>query len=76
VGVYLFGFLQDDFYGRFVVTPDDQTVGRLAEQLTAWGWNPERPGPFTVKNEAGEALDPTVTISGAGLRSGDIFTVE
>lgn len=73
--IYLFGYLRDDFFGRVIVTPDDRTVGRLAEQLTAWGWAPERPGPLTVTNEAGEVLDPAVTIAGAGLGNGDIFTV-
>jgi hypothetical protein len=75
VRIYLFGYLSNDFYGRVIVTPDDQTVARLAEQLTAWGPAPERPGPFAVTNEAGEALDPAHTIAGAGLANGDIFTV-
>lgn len=73
--LYLFGYLSHDFFGRVIVTPDDQTVGRLAEQLRAWSWEPERPGPFTVTNEAGEVLDPSRTLAGAGLGNGDIFTV-
>ena len=44
--VYLFGFMSDDFFGRFLVTPSDQTVERLAEQLVSWGWNPEARGPI------------------------------
>jgi hypothetical protein len=75
VRVYLFGYLSGDFLGRVIVTPDDQTVARLAQQLTAWGSAPERSGPFTVTNEAGDALDPTLTVAGAGLGNGDIFTV-
>jgi hypothetical protein len=75
VRVHLFGYLSGDFYGRVIVAPDDQTVARLAAQLTAWGWAPEPPGPLTVTNEAGEVLDPRLTIAGAGLGNGDIFRV-
>ncbi len=32
--------------------------------------------PVTVTNEAGEVLDPTMTIAEAGLGNGDIFTVD
>ena len=74
--VYLFGFMSDDFIGRFLVTPSDQTVERLAEQLVSWGWNPEARGPYQVTNEAGSVLDPQLTIAQAGLSSGDLFTVE
>jgi hypothetical protein len=72
---YLFGFLHDDFFGRLVVTPDDQTVAGLAAQLTAWGPAPERAGRCAVTNEAGDVLDPHLTIAEAGLGNGDIFTV-
>jgi hypothetical protein len=74
--VYLFGFLRDDFFGRVMVTPDERTVGGLAEQLLSWGWHPERDGAFTVTNEAGDALDPALTIASAGLTNGDIFNVD
>jgi hypothetical protein len=74
--VYLFGFMSDDFLGRVLVTPCDQTVGRLAEQLVSWGWNPERRARFRVLNEAGTVLDPALTIAEAGLSSGDLFTVD
>ena len=73
--IYLFGYLSGDFFGRVIVTPNDQTVGRLAAQLTAWGWDTERRPSFTVTNEAGDVLDPGLTIAGAGLGNGDIFTV-
>jgi hypothetical protein len=73
--IYLFGYIRDDFLGRVIVTGDDQTVSRLAAQLTAWGWAPERRGPFTVTNEGGDVLDPTLTIAEAGLGVGDMFTV-
>jgi len=74
--VYLFGFMSDDFLGRIVFTPADQTVGRLAEQLVSWGWNPEAHDRYRVTNEAGTLLDPQLTIAQAGLSSGDLFTVE
>lgn len=54
----------------------DQRVRGLAEQLTAWGVPDDRHGPVTVTNEAGEVLDPTMTITEAGLGNGDIFTVD
>ena len=74
--VYLFGFASDDFLGRVVVTPDERTVAQLASQLVSWGLAPDRGGPLTVRNEAGDILDPTVTIAEAGLGNGDIFNVE
>jgi hypothetical protein len=74
--VYLFGFANDDFVGRVLVTPDERTVAELAAQLVAWGLAPERSGPLAVRNEAGDVLDPTATISQAGLGNGDIFKVE
>jgi len=74
--IYLFGFMSDDFIGRFLVTPSDQTVERLAEQLVSWGWNPESRGPYRVTNEAGVVLDRQLTIAQAGLCSGDLFTVD
>jgi hypothetical protein len=73
--VYLFGYLSDDFFGRVIVTPNERTIAGLARQLIAWGAVPERPGPCTVVNEAGETLDPLLTIAEAGLGNGDIFTV-
>src|SRR6266851_6504908 len=74
--VYLFGFASDDFLGRVVVTPDERTVAQLADQLVAWGLAPERGGSLTVRNEAGDVLDPAATIAEAGLGNGDIFKVE
>ena len=74
--VHLFGYLSDDFLGRFIVTPAEQTVGRLAEQLVAWSWNPERCGPYRVMNEDGTVLDPAITVAQAGFSNGDIFTVD
>jgi hypothetical protein len=74
--VYLFGFANDDFVGRVLVTPDERTVAQLAAQLVAWGLAPERGGSVTVRNEAGDVLDPTATIAQAGLGNGDIFKVE
>ena len=74
--VYLFGFISDDFFRRVLVTPTDQTVGRLADQLVAWGWNPEAHDRYRVTNEAGIVLDPELTIAQAGLSNGDLFTVE
>jgi hypothetical protein len=74
--VYLFGFASDDFLGRVIVTPDQRTVAQLADQLVAWGQAPEQGGPLTVRNEAGDILDPAATIRAAGLGNGDIFKVE
>jgi len=74
--VHLFGFMSDDFLGRVVFTPSDQTIGRLAEQLVSWGWHPEVRGRYRVTNEAGNVLDPQLTIAQAGLSSGDLFTVD
>jgi hypothetical protein len=75
VRIYLFGYLSDDFFGRVIVTPSEQTIARLADQLTAWGSSPDRPGPVTVFNEEGDRLDPGCTVAEAGLGNGDIFTV-
>jgi hypothetical protein len=74
--LYLFGFASDDFLGRVVVTPDGRTVAQLADQLVAWGPAPERGGSLTVRNEAGDILDPAATIAQSGLGNGDIFRVE
>src|ERR1700761_231886 len=74
--VYLFGFASDDFLGRVILTPDDRTVAQLAGQLAAWGLTPERSASLTVRNEAGDILDPEATITQAGLANGDIFRVE
>ena len=73
--VYLFGYLEDDFFGRVVVASTDETIGRLAEQLRAWGWSPERRVPLEVSNERGDVLDPAAIIAASGLRNGDLFTV-
>ena len=74
--VYLFGFASDDFLGRVILTPDDRTVTQLAGQLVAWSLAPERTASLTVRNEAGDILDPDATITEAGLANGDIFRVE
>ena len=74
--VYLFGFMSDDFFRRVLITPTDQTVGRLAEQLVSWSWNPDAHDQYRVTNEAGIVLDPELTIAQAGLSNGDLFTVE
>lgn len=74
--IYLFGYATDDFVGRVLVTPDDRTVADLAHQLVAWGLSTERGGPFTVRNEAGDVLDPDATLIQAGLANGDVVTVE
>jgi hypothetical protein len=74
--IYLFGFASDDFLGRVIITPAERTVAQLAAQLVAWGLAPEFRGPLTVRNEAGDILDPDATITAAGLRNGDIFRVE
>ena len=74
--VYLFGLMSDDFFRRVLVTPSDQTVGRLAEQLVSWSWNPEAHDRYRVTNEAGIVLNPELTIVQAGLTNGDLFTVE
>jgi hypothetical protein len=51
-------------------------VSQLAGQLVAWGLAPERNALLTVRNEAGDVLDPEATITQAGLANGDIFRVE
>jgi hypothetical protein len=73
---YLFGYLTDDFFGRVIVAGADQRVSGLAAQLIAWGVPGDRQGAATVTNEAGAVLDPTMTITQAGLDNGDIFTVD
>lgn len=74
--IYLFGYASDDFVGRVLVTPNERTVEHLAQQLVAWGLSPETAGRLTVRNEAGDVLDPASTIAAAGLSNGDIFTVQ
>ena len=71
--VYLFGYLEDDFYGRVMVTSEQLTIGELAAQLSAWSY--ERGTPVGVTNEAGDALDLQAPIHAVGLGNGDIFTV-
>jgi hypothetical protein len=73
--VYLFGFLDDDFFGRVLVTPTTRTIAQLADQLLAWGPTPDRPARVRVTNEAGNVLDPEQSIAAAALGNGDIFTV-
>ena len=73
--VYLFGFLDDDFFGRVVVTPTEQTVATLAAQLAAWGPTPGQDRPVSVTDESGVVLDPAATVAEAGPGNGDIFTV-
>jgi hypothetical protein len=74
--IYLFGYASDDFLARVIVTPNQRTVAQLADQLVAWGLAPDRIGCVKVRNEAGDILDPSLTIAQAGLGNGDIFTVE
>jgi hypothetical protein len=71
--IYLFGYLEDDYLGRVIVTSEELTIGALAAQLSAWSY--ERGAPVAVTNEAGEELDLLVPIQAAGLGNGDIFTV-
>jgi hypothetical protein len=71
--IYLFGYLEDDFLGRVLVTSDDVTIESLAIQLCAW--SDERGAPVVVTNEAGEELDLQLPVDAAGLNNGDIFTV-
>jgi hypothetical protein len=73
--VHLFGFLQDDFLGRVIVAPSDQTVAQLALQLRAWSDGLPAAGACEVTDEGGHVLDPTWTIERAGLGGGDLFTV-
>lgn len=75
MAVYLFGFLDDDFYGRVMVASDDTSVGALAAQLAAWSLEPERRGTLSVEDEHGTSIDPAATIRAAGLGNGDIFMV-
>jgi len=44
VRVYLFGYLTDDFFGRVLVAPTNQSVGRLAQQLSRGGRRQDKPG--------------------------------
>ena len=74
--VYLFGYVSGDFLMRVIVTPDERTVAQLAAQLVAWSLASERSASLTVRNEAGDILDPEATITQAGLANGDIFRVE
>ncbi len=71
--IYLFGYLEDDYLGRVVVTSEVLTIETLATQLAAW--SDERGAPVAVTNEAGDELDLRSPIYAAGLRDGDIFTV-
>ena len=71
--VYLFGYLEDDYLGRVLVTSDDVTIESLALQLSAW--SDDRGSPVVVTNEAGDELDLQLPIDAAGLNNGDIFTV-
>jgi hypothetical protein len=71
--VYLFGYLEDDFLGRVLVTSDDATIESLALQLSAW--SDERGAPVVVTNEAGDELDFQLAVDEAGLGNGDIFWV-
>lgn len=71
--VYLFGYLEDDFLGRVLVTSDDVTIESLAVQLSAW--SDEHGAPVVVTNEAGDELDLQSPVDAAGLNNGDIFTV-
>jgi hypothetical protein len=73
--IFLFGYLQDDFLGRVIAAPADQPVGRVADQLTAWGWSPERRRSCTIRNEADEILDPQASLVEAGLGMYDIVRV-
>jgi hypothetical protein len=75
VPIFLFGYLQDDFLGRVIGAPVDQPVGRVADQLTTWGWSPERRRSCTIRNEAGEILDPQASVAEAGLGMYDIVRV-
>jgi hypothetical protein len=71
--IYLFGYLEDDYFGRVIVTSDGLTIESLAEQLSAW--SDDRGPPVAVTNEAGDELDFQLPIYAAGLSNGDIFTV-
>jgi hypothetical protein len=71
--IYLFGYLDDDYFGRVIVTGDDLSVESLAAQLSAW--SDDRGTTVAVTNEAGDELDLQSSIYAAGLGNGDIFTV-
>jgi hypothetical protein len=76
--IHLFGHLQGDFVHRLMVIDSDQTVEVLANQLQAWGPQlyPPRIPATTVRNESGAVLEPSATLTQAGLRPGSIFAVE
>ena len=71
--IYLFGYLEDDYLGRLIVTSEELSVGELARQLSAWSY--ERGMPVAVTNEAGDDLELLAPIHSVGLGNGDIFTV-
>ena len=71
--IYLFGYLEDDYLGRVIVTSEELTVGQLAAQLAAWSY--EHGTPVAATNEAGDELDLQAPIHAVGLSNGDIFTV-
>jgi len=71
--IYLFGYLEDDYLGRVIVTSEDLTIGELATQLSAWSH--EGGAPVAVINEVGDELDLHSAIDAVGLGNGDIFTV-
>jgi hypothetical protein len=73
--VHLFGFLDDDFLGRVIVTPSDATVTQLARQLRTWSDGLSPADACEVTDEAGNVLDPAWSVEKAGLRPGDLFTV-
>jgi hypothetical protein len=73
--VPLFGFLEDDYLGRVIVTPSNQTIGQLALQLRAWSDGLPGAGACEVTDEAGDVLDPAWTVERAGLTGGGLFRV-
>ena len=73
--MYLFAYLAGDVYGKALVAPEEQTLTELAEQLVAWSTTPEDRGPFTATNESVAVLDPSASLTEAGLGNGDIVNV-
>jgi hypothetical protein len=73
--IYVFGYLDDDFYGRVIVTSEQQTVAGLATQLEAWGPTPATGQPVIVRDESGTELDPARTVADSCLGNGAIFRV-
>jgi hypothetical protein len=73
--IYLFAYLADDVYGKTLVAPVEQTLTELAEQLVAWSTTPEVRGSFTVTNESGVVLDPSASLTEAGLSNGCVVRV-